>query len=311
MVNEKITKRTHVAVLMGGLSTERDVSLSSGKACSSSLEDAGFQVSQIDVDRSIVSVLQHLKPDLALNVLHGNFGEDGFVQAILEFLEIPYTHSGVLASALSMDKMRAKQIVKCYDVPVCQSILVNRFTMNSQHLISPPYVIKPLKGGSSLGIILVEKDQSIPLDILQSSLWKYGDQLLIEQYIDGIELTCGVMGENPLDITEITIPKSCFYSYELKYSSLNSTHFLPAKIPSDIYQEVQRMSVLAHNAIGCRGISRSDFIFDPVSRKIFWLEINTQPGMTPVSIFPEMAAHSGYSFQELLLWMVEDASCLR
>ncbi|WP_157141273.1 D-alanine--D-alanine ligase [Candidatus Liberibacter asiaticus] len=301
----------HVAVLMGGISSEREVSLSSGKACASALEDAGFKVSQIDVDRSVGLVLAHLKPDLAFNVLHGNFGEDGLVQAILELLEIPYTHSGILASALSMDKMRSKQVVSSCGVPVCPSILVNRFTMDSQHLISPPYVIKPLKGGSSLGIIVIKKDQSIPLDLLQSSSWNHGDQLLIEQYVDGIELTCGVMGDASLDVTEIAVPKSDFYSYELKYSSLNSTHVLPAKIPLDIYKEVQRLAFLAHQAIGCRGISRSDFLFDPLSRKVFWLEINVQPGMTPVSIFPEMAAYAGYSFRELLLWMVEDASFLR
>ncbi|QTP64427.1 D-alanine--D-alanine ligase [Candidatus Liberibacter africanus] len=304
-------KSTHVAVIMGGLSAEREVSLSSGKSCSSALKDTGFQVSQIDVDRSIVSTLQKLNPDVVLNVLHGSFGEDGLIQSILEFLEIPYTHSGVLASALSMDKMRAKQIVKSCGVPVCPSIVVNRFAMDYQHPMSPPYVIKPLKGGSSLGIMVIKPGQSVPLDILQSLSWNYGDQLLIEQYIDGIELSCGVMGDTPLAVTEIIVPKSDFYSYELKYLSSNYTHVMPAKIPLDIYKEVQRNAVLAHHAIGCRGISRSDFLFDPISRKIFWLEINVQPGMTPVSIFPEMAMHAGYSFQELLLWMVEDASCLR
>ncbi|ADR52575.1 D-alanine--D-alanine ligase [Candidatus Liberibacter solanacearum CLso-ZC1] len=311
MVNKEEIKNKHVVVLMGGISSERDVSLLSGRVCAAALEDWGFKVTSIDVDRSIGLILSHLKPDIAFNALHGGFGEDGLIQSILEFLEIPYTHSGILASALSMDKMRAKKIVSSSGVSVCPSVLVNRITMDSQHVMSPPYIIKPLKGGSSLGVIVVTEGESVPLDVLQSSSWIHGDQLLVEQYINGIELSCGIMGEQALSVTEIVSQKSDFYTYDSKYSSSVSSHVLPANIPWSILQEVRRISVVAHQAIGCRGISRSDFIFDPVSKEIFWLEINTQPGMTNVSIFPEMAAYAGYSFRDLLLWMLEDASCSR
>ncbi|AHA27960.1 D-alanine--D-alanine ligase [Candidatus Liberibacter americanus] len=301
----------HIAVLMGGYSSERSISLSSGKACAIALETKGLKVSQVDVDRSIVSVLSDLKPDVALNVLHGGFGEGGIIQAILEHLEIPYTHSGVLASALSMDKLRAKEIVSSVGVPVCPSVQIDRLTIDEKHIMPPPYIIKPLKGGSSIGVILVKEGDPIPLDLLRSSSWNYGDQLLIEKYINGIELTCGIMGEKALDVTEIIVEKSNFYNYNAKYSLSGSSHVLPARISSEVYFEIQKLSMMAHKSIGCRGISRSDFIFDNVLNKIFWLEINSQPGMTQTSLFPEMAAYAGYSFEDLLSWMLEDASCLR
>ncbi|MBA5724287.1 D-alanine--D-alanine ligase [Candidatus Liberibacter sp.] len=304
-------KNRHIAVLKGGFSPERDISLSSGEVCSAVLESQGFKVSQIDVDRSVATVISDLRPDVAFNALHGNFGEDGIIQAILEYLNVPYTHSGVLASALSMDKLRAKQIVASVGVPVCPSLLVNRLTMGKEHVMPPPYVIKPLSGGSSLGILIVREEDSVPLDFLDSSDWSYGDQLLVEKYVDGIELTCGVMGEEALVVTEILPKNSDFYSYKEKYSTLGSTHILPAKIPSDVYEQIQRFSILAHKSIGCRGISRSDFRFDNVLQKIFWLEINTQPGMTPTSLFPEMVLYAGHSFETFLSWMVKEASCSR
>ncbi|MBL0849120.1 MAG: D-alanine--D-alanine ligase [Candidatus Liberibacter ctenarytainae] len=311
MVKKTMIKNKHVAVLMGGISSERDVSLDSGKICSSALRAEGLKVSQIDVDRSIGAVLSDLKPDVVLNVLHGSFGEDGIIQAILECLEIPYTHSGVLASALSMDKFRAKTVVNSVGVPVCPSLLVNRLSIDDRHVMEPPYVIKPLLGGSSLGIILVKEGDSVPLDYLRSSAWCYGDHLLIEKYVGGVELTCGVMGEKVLDVIEIIPKNEGFYSYKVKYTPYESTHILPAKVESEVYDEVQRLSLLAHKSIGCRGVSRSDFRYDVTTQELFWLEINVQPGMTTTSLFPEMALYAGYSFENLLLWILEDASCLR
>ncbi|MBY7649809.1 MAG: D-alanine--D-alanine ligase [Candidatus Liberibacter europaeus] len=311
MRSKTVIRSKHIAVLMGGTSSERSVSLSSGQACSSVLENKGFKVSKVDFDRSSMDILSNLKPDVALNVLHGGFGEGGGIQGILECLEIPYTHSGILASALSMDKFRSKKIVGALGVPVCPSILVDRLSMDENHVMTPPYIIKPVNGGSSLGIVLVKEGESVPLDFLQSSDWCYGNQLLVEKYIDGVELTCGIIGDKPLDVIEIVAKNSNFYNYDAKYSLAKSEHILPANIPPDIYEEIQKLSSLAHKSIGCCGISRSDFIFDNVSQKIFWLEINTQPGMTPTSLFPEMASYAGYCFEDLLSWMLEDASCMR
>ncbi|AGA64586.1 D-alanine--D-alanine ligase [Liberibacter crescens BT-1] len=304
-------KIRHVAILMGGFSSERLISFSSGETCAVALEEAGFEVSRVNVNRSVAEVLVDLKPDIALNVLHGAFGEDGILQGILEYLQIPYTYSGVLASALAMDKVRAKQIVSSQGISVAPSIVVNRRFMCSEHVMPPPYVIKPLKGGSSLGVLIVRKEDAVPLHVINSPEWDYGDEILVEKYIDGIELTCGVMGDKALDVVEIVPVGQDFYNYDAKYKENNCKHILPARIPSDIYEKIRTLSLKAHKIIGCRGISRSDFIFNNITGEIIWLEINTQPGMTPTSLIPEMALHSGYSFGELLQWILKDASCLR
>jgi D-alanine-D-alanine ligase len=304
----------HVAVLMGGFSSERPVSLSSGNACASALEGEGYRVTRVDVSRDVAAVLSELKPDVAFNALHGPFGEDGTIQGILEYLEISYTHSGVLASALSMDKAQAKHVAKASGVPVAEAKVMDRFEFTSQHPIKPPYVVKPVSEGSSFGVVIVQEGQSHPPQVITSSDWKYGNRVLVERYIYGRELTCGVMGNVALGVTEVVPTGNAFYDYDAKYAAGGSKHVIPAQISPNIYQKIQTLALKAHQAMGCRGVSRSDFRYDDrfsENGELIWLEINTQPGMTPTSLVPEMAAHAGHSFGELVRWMVEDASCLR
>lgn len=304
----------HVAVLMGGVSSERPVSLSSGNACADALEAAGYRVTRVDVGYDVATVLAELKPDVAFNALHGPFGEDGTIQGILEFLQIPYTHSGVLASALAMDKAQAKIIAKAAGIPVSESKLMNRFDFTSRHPMKPPYVVKPVREGSSFGVVIVKEDQSHPPQVITSDEWRYGDYVMVERYVYGRELTCGVMGDVALGVTEVVPQGHGFYDYDAKYVKGGSTHVLPAQISPNIYQKIQTLALKAHQAIGCRGVSRSDFRYDDrfsENGELVWLEINTQPGMTPTSLVPEMAEHAGHSFGEFLSWMVEDASCLR
>lgn len=304
----------HVAVLMGGFSSERSVSLSSGNACADALEAVGYRVSCVDAGRDIASVLTELKPDVVFNALHGPFGEDGRVQGILDYLDIPYTHSGVLASALAMDKQLAKTVAKAAGIPVAEAKVMNRFDIGDEHPIKPPYVVKPVAEGSSFGVVIVKEDQSHPPQVITSSDWKYGDRVMVERYVYGRELTCAVMGDVALGVTEIVANAGSFYDFESKYGEGGSTHELPAKISPNVYQKIQTLALKAHQAIGCRGVSRSDFRYDDrfsENGEVIWLEINTQPGMTSTSLVPEMAAHAGHSFGEFLKWMVEDASCLR
>jgi len=304
----------HVAVLMGGFSSERPVSLSSGKACAEALEAGGYRVSRVDVGRDVASVLSELRPDVAFNALHGPFGEDGTIQGILEYLEIPYTHSGVLASALSMDKGQAKHVAAAAGIPVAEALVLNRFEIAGKHPMQPPYVVKPVREGSSFGVVIVREGQSHPPQVISSADWLYGDRVMVERYVHGRELTCGVMGDEALGVTEVIPTGPDFYDYDAKYATGGSKHVIPAQISPNIYQKIQTMAVKAHQAMGCRGVSRSDFRYDDrVSEEgeIIWLEINTQPGMTPTSLVPEMAAHAGCSFVDLMHWMVEDASCLR
>ncbi len=304
----------HVAVLMGGISSERPVSLSSGNACADALEAEGFRVSRIDVDRNVAAVLADLRPDVAFNALHGPYGEDGAIQGILEYLQIPYTHSGVLASALAMDKGRAKSVAAAAGIPVADGQVMDRHQIGAQHPMKPPYVVKPVCEGSSFGVVIVREGQSHPPQVLGSSDWHYGDRVMVERYVAGRELTCGVMDGEALGVTEIVPLSGAFYDYDAKYAAGGSKHVIPAEISPNIYQKIQRLAVKAHQAMGCRGVSRSDFRFDDTASEegeLVWLEINTQPGMTPTSLVPEMAAHAGRSFGELVRWMVEDASCSR
>ena len=304
----------HVAVLMGGFSSERPVSLASGAPCADALEGAGYRVTRVDVDHDIARVLGDLKPDVAFNALHGPFGEDGTIQGILEYLQIPYTHSGVLASALAMDKAQAKIVAKAAGVPIAEQRLMNRFDFTSSHPIKPPYVVKPVREGSSFGVVIVQEDQSHPPQVITSNEWRYGDRVMVERYIHGRELTCGVMGDVALGVTEVVPQGHSFYDYDSKYVKGGSKHVLPAQISPNIYQKIQTLALKAHQAIGCRGVSRSDFRYDDrfsENGELVWLEINTQPGMTPTSLVPEMAEHAGHTFGEFVSWMVEDASCLR
>jgi D-alanine-D-alanine ligase len=306
--------KKHVAVLMGGFSSERPVSLSSGNACADALEAEGYKITRVDVDRDVASVLFALKPDVAFNALHGPFGEDGTIQGILEYLGIPYTHSGVMSSALCMNKEMAKKIAKAAHIPVAESRVMNRFTIKQDHPMKPPYVVKPVSEGSSFGVVIVKEDQSHPPRLISSSEWKYGETVMVERFIYGRELTCAVMGNVALGVTEIIPVGHSFYDYDSKYVVGGSKHECPAKLSPKIYQKIQMMSLKAHQALGCRGVSRSDFRYDDrfsEEGEIIWLEVNTQPGMTSTSLVPEIAAVAGHSFGELLSWMVEDASCLR
>jgi D-alanine-D-alanine ligase len=288
----------HVAVLMGG------------RGIAEALQQAGYRVTPIDVTRDIASVLKDLKPDVAFNALHGNPGEDGTIQGILEIMQIPYTHSGVMASAVAMNKDKAKVMMAAAGVPVPTGRLVSRFEAAKSHILPRPYVIKPNAEGSSVGVFIVRDDHLHPPQELTSSEWKLGEQVLVEKFIAGRELTCAVMGEKALGVTEI-IANTKFYDYEAKYAEGGSTHICPAKLSLNIYRTIQELALTAHRALGCRGVSRADFRYDDTpggTGDLVCLEVNTQPGMTQTSLVPELAAHEGLSFVELVTWIVEDAS---
>jgi D-alanine-D-alanine ligase len=303
--------RKHVAVLMGGWSAERDVSLRSGKACADALGRRGYRVTPIDVGRDIAATLTATTPDAALNVLHGRPGEDGTLQGLLEILGIPYTHSGVLASAVAMQKDTAKVLFRAAGVPVAEDRVVSRLEAAKAHVMAPPYVIKPLAEGSSVGVFIVTEEHPNPPQELFRDDWPFGDSVMVERYIPGKELTCAVLGDRALDVIEI-VSATRFYDYEAKYAAGGSRHLLPAPILPNVYQEVRRLSLAAHSALGCRGVSRADFRYDDRGTgKLICLEVNTQPGMTETSLVPELAAYAGITFDELVQWMVEDASTNR
>ena len=301
----------HVAVLMGGWSAEREISLRSGKACADALGRLGYRVTPVDVGRDVAAALTAIEPDAALNVLHGRPGEDGTLQGVLEILGIPYTHSGVLASALAMHKGYAKAMFRAAGVPVAEDLVASRFEAAQRHLMPPPYVVKPIAEGSSVGVFIVTEEHPHPPQELYHDDWPFGERVLIERYIPGKELTCAVLGDRPLDVIEI-VPATQFYDYEAKYVAGGSKHLLPAPILPNVYQEVRRLALAAHSALGCRGVSRADFRYDDRGMgKLVCLEVNTQPGMTETSLVPELAAHAGITFDELVRWMVEDASTNR
>jgi len=303
----------HVAVLMGGWSAEREISLLSGKACAEAAARLGYRVTRIDVGRDIAIVLGTVKPDIALNVLHGRPGEDGTLQGILEILAIPYTHSGVMASAVAMQKEVAKALFRAASVTVPEGIVVPRLEAARRHMLPPPYVIKPLAEGSSVGVFIVTAEHAHPPQELTRPDWEYGERVMVEKFIPGKELTCAVMGSEALGVIEI-VPATKFYDYEAKYAPGGSKHLLPAQVSSFVYQEVRRLAVAAHDALGCRGVSRADFRYDDRidgPGGLFCLEVNTQPGMTQTSLVPELAAHAGITFDELVRWMIEDASLNR
>ncbi|MEM7399663.1 MAG: D-alanine--D-alanine ligase [Pseudomonadota bacterium] len=308
-------KQKHVAVLMGGMSSEREISLRSGAACAEALETEGYKVTKLDVGRDVAERLIALEPDVCFNALHGKFGEDGCIQGVLETLEIPYTHSGVLASALAMHKERAKAVLREAGVPVAESKIVSRTEAARGHPLEPPYVIKPPTEGSSVGVYIILEDQAHPPQELHSADWALGEELMVERFIHGRELTCAVMGDEALDVIEIRPAEGLtFYDYESKYAPGGSIHVLPAPIKPNVYQLVRKLSLAAHRALGCRGVSRSDFRYDDRpdgTGELICLEVNTQPGMTSTSLVPELAAHVGRSFGELVRWIVEDASCNR
>jgi D-alanine-D-alanine ligase len=301
----------HVAVLMGGWSSERPVSLKSGEACATALEREGYRVTRVDATREVARVLWDLRPDVVFNALHGPFGEDGKIQGILEVLGIPYTHSGVLASALAMRKDQAKLVMAAAGVPVADGVTVSRFEAAKRHVLPPPYVLKPVEEGSSFGVVIVHEGRTHPPQEVGRDDWPYGDELLCERFVAGRELTCAVMGDRALDIIDIRPATGAFYDYDAKYAKGGSIHVLPAEIKPKIYRDIQRWALTAHQALGCRGVSRADFRYDDRpggTGEVVCLEVNTQPGMTETSLVPEIAAFAGLSFGELVRWMVEDAS---
>lgn len=303
--------KNHVAVLMGGWSSEREVSLTSGRAVAKALREEGFKVSEIDVDRNLAAALTALKPDVAFNALHGPYGEDGTVQGLLEIIGIPYTHSGVLASALAMNKPMAKDVWRNHGLPMANGQVVHRSAFRAGPVMPFPYVIKPLNEGSSVGVhIVFSGDNYQPQD---DATWHFGEHVLVEQYIPGREIQIAVMGDRVLGAIEIRA-HGRFYDYEAKYTDGKATHLMPAPLPKDLYDDICAQALKAHQTLGCRGVTRSDWRYDDTgggSGKFYLLEINTQPGMTPLSLVPEIAAHQGISFGQLVRWMVEDASCDR
>ena len=296
----------HVAVLMGGLSAEREVSLTSGAACADALVRLGARVSRVDAGRDIATVLTALAPDVCFNALHGAWGEDGCVQGVLETLGLAYTHSGVLASALAMDKAKAKAVLAAAGVAVPSGGLFNRFEAAADHVMAPPYVIKPNAEGSSVGVFLVFEGANTPPQQIVEPGWTYGEEVMIEPYIAGKELAVGVMDGKAMTVTDI-IPRTGFYDYEAKYGEGGSQHVVPAPIPPHAFEKALKLSEMAHAALGCRGVTRADLRYDDVKDILVLLEVNTQPGMTPTSLVPEQAAKQGVDFDRLVLWITEDA----
>ena len=298
-----------VTVLMGGWSAEREVSLASGTACADALSDAGYQVSRVDVKRDLNALLGALNPapDVVFNALHGRFGEDGRIQSLLDILGLPYTHSGVLASSLAMDKHSAKALFTSRGIPCPEGHLLSVSEIGDTMPLEPPFVVKPNNEGSSVGVMVIRPgDNRVAFDD-----WPYGDDVLVEKYIDGRELTVAVIGDRALGVTELR-PHAGFYDYEAKYTDGKTDHLCPAPIPDEIAELAMEYAVAAHRALGCRGVSRSDFRYDDTETSpghLFMLEVNTQPGMTPLSLVPEQAAHAGMGMSDLVAWMVENAAC--
>ncbi len=308
-----MTALPHVAVLMGGWSAERPVSLVSGAACAKALREQGYPVTEVDAGHDLADVLTRIKPDVCFNALHGQWGEDGCVQGLLEILEIPYTHSGVLASSLAMHKERAKAVFAQAGVPIVKSKVMERHIAATQSGFEPPYVIKPVNQGSSVGVFVIRPGDNRPPDALMDPNWTLGSEVMVEEFVPGRELTVAVMGDRALGVTDI-VSNTTFYDYEAKYAAGGSVHVIPAKIHKHAYDEAMAIALAAHKALGCRGVSRTDLRYDDTKGepgRMIILEVNTQPGMTPTSLVPEQAAYHNMTFAQLVRWIVEDASCQR
>lgn len=302
----------HIAVLMGGWSVEREVSLVSGAAVTKALVARGFRVTPVDVGRDLAQKLAVIAPDVAFNALHGRWGEDGAVQGLLEVMGIPYTHSGVRASANAMDKPTAKRIFAAAGIPCSPDLIVSRADIQGCDPMARPYVVKPLNEGSSVGVrIVMEGDNSI---LEADEFWNRTSHVMVEKYVPGREIQVAVMGEKALGAIEICMKRG-FYDYEAKYTAGFAEHLMPAPLEPDVYDQVMAYALKAHQVLGCRGVTRSDFRYDDTdpkgAGKLYILETNTQPGMTPLSLVPEIAGHSGWSFEDLVTWLVEDAGVER
>ncbi len=301
-----------IAVLMGGMSAEREVSLSSGRGVMNALREEGFDPVSVDPGDNPGDQLFRAAPDAVFNSLHGRFGEEGTIQGLLELMRLPYTHSGVMASAVAMHKERTKDVYRAAGLPVVKSIVADRRDVAAGNLMEPPYVIKPVSEGSSDGVFIIPPGDNRPPAELGSDTWKLSDAMMVEEFVPGRELTVAVMGEKALGVTEI-VTDLAFYDYEAKYAAGGSQHILPADLPAGVTDEAMALAVKAHQVLGCRGVTRTDFRYDDTGSKsrLILLETNTQPGMTPTSLVPEQAAYLGISYAKLCRWMVEDASCDR
>ncbi|WP_412775529.1 D-alanine--D-alanine ligase [Thalassospira lucentensis] len=301
----------HVAVIYGGWSAEREVSLSSGRECIKALREKGYQVTEIDATRDLAAQLSAIdpKPDVIFNALHGRWGEDGAVQGLLEIMDIPYTHSGVRASAIAMDKMSAKAMFMEYDIPCARHVWVTRDEIAKGAALPPPYVLKPNNEGSSVGVEIIltaEEEQN-----MLSRDWVHGAGVMQEEFVPGREMTVAVKDGKAMEVIEILTGNHAFYDFESKYAQGGSEHVVPADISDDLRTKLRNNAEAAYRALGCRGIARADFRYDPKHDRLAILEINTQPGMTPTSLVPDAARHDGFSFADIVAWMVEDASCER
>jgi D-alanine-D-alanine ligase len=303
---------SRVAVLYGGISAEREVSLASGRQVIPALRAAGFDVCPIEVGEDLGAVIAALspKPDVVFNALHGRYGEDGAIQGVLDWLAIPYTHSGVRASALAMDKAAAKALFAAAGLPVACGRVVELSDLEAADPMARPYVIKPVNEGSSVGVEIVRQGDNRRCEIART--WRHGRTAMVEEYVPGRELTVGVMGERSLAVTEIIAEAGSFYDYESKYADGGSRHVIPAGVHAETYGRAMGVALAAHRALGCRGATRADFRYDDTAGepgRLVLLEVNTQPGLTPTSLLPEQAAHCGVGFPELCAWMVENAAC--
>ena len=301
----------HVAVIYGGWSAEREVSLSSGVECIKALREKGYQVTEIDATRDLAAQLSAIdpKPDVIFNALHGRWGEDGAVQGLLEIMDIPYTHSGVRASAIAMDKMSAKAMFMEYDIPCARHVWVTRDDITNGVALPPPYVLKPNNEGSSVGVEIIltaEEEQN-----MLARDWVHGAGVMQEEFVPGREVTVAVKDGEAMEVIEILTGNHAFYDFESKYAQGGSEHVVPADISDDLRTKLRQNAEAAYRALGCRGIARADFRYDPKHDRLAILEINTQPGMTPTSLVPDAARHDGFSFADIVAWMVEDASCER
>jgi D-alanine-D-alanine ligase len=300
-----------VAVLLGGLSPERPVSLSTGEGVAAACTRLGHEVLKVDpAEPQWPEAMKAFAPDVAFNALHGEWGEDGRIQGVLDYLGVPYTHSGVLASALAMDKAKAKAVLALAGVPLARGIVMDRREAAKAHPMAVPYVVKPNSGGSSFGVFIVREGANRPPEQLLDPDWAYGETVIVEEFVAGKELTTAVLGDRALAVTEI-VPAGEWYDFDAKYAEGGSRHEIPAKIPEAVYEACLRHAEAAHKALGCRGVTRTDFRYDPAADRLIVLEVNTQPGMTPTSLAPEQAAHAGMTYDELVAWLLEDASCPR
>ncbi len=299
-----MSKPLHVAVLMGGWAPEREISLLSGTACAAALREKNYQVSEVIVDHNIAARLAELQPDICFNALHGIGGEDGVIQGVLETLQIPYTHSGVAASALAMDKIRSKKLFAAAGIPVAADVVIEVGSFDD-HPLPPPYVIKPINQGSSVGIYIVEEGQN-HLPVIEDAYFAGG--IMAEDYITGRELTCAVLGDEVLDVMEIIVPDG-WYDYHNKYTKGRSQHIFPTDLPAALIEEVRDYSWRAHQILGCRGVSRADFRYDENGKGLVILEVNSQPGLTALSLVPDIAAHRDIKFADLVECILKDAAC--